>query len=393
MTDALLHHCDPKMFAVPGRTLVGDGSSRDLGPGLAAMGCAPGPVAVIADQAILSLGLAEPVLESLRTAGFSPELADGIPGEPTLGIARAAVTAVRETKPVAVVGIGGGSALDMAKLAALVAPRDEDVEAYLGTRDDVERTLPLAAVPTTAGTGSETTRISMLSVESRKVIVSSAALVPDLVALDPELLLSLPGAVTAATGLDALCHAIEAMLSTNRSPLSIASSRQGLRLITDSLERSWDHPDDIAARRGTLYGAHFAGRGLNAGVVLGHSIGYTLANRAPLAHGISCAMALPFCLRYVRRAAEPVLLEIAHEVTGQPDLDGLIEWVQQLNSALEVPRGFEAVGIAIGAAPEMAAECLEEYPRPNNPEPLELGKLTAMYEAIADGDGGTSPIG
>ena len=392
MIDGLLHRCDPTMFVAPERVLAGDGSSRELGPTLAGMGCDPGPVCVIGDQAVLSMGLADPVLDSLRGAGFSPVVADGIPGEPTLEMARGGAAAVVASEPVAVVGIGGGSALDMAKLAALVASADEDVEAYFGVRDDVDRKVRLAAVPTTAGTGSEATRISMLSHEHRKVIVSSGALVPDLVALDPELLVSMPRAVTAATGLDALCHAIEALLSTNRSPLSIASSEQGLKLIVRSLRRCWDQPDDIGARRGALYGAHFAGRGLNAGVVMGHSMGYTLANRAPLAHGISCAMALPFCLRYVRGAAEPILQEIAAEVTGQPDIDGLIEWVWNLNSDLEVPSGFESVGIAAGAAAELAEECFERYPRPNNPEPLELGKLTTLYEAVGRGDTSTAAI-
>jgi alcohol dehydrogenase class IV len=392
MSDSLLQRMVPGTFVAPQRTLIGDGCSAGLGAVIAACGWGRGPAAVVADEAVVRLGLAEPILASLASAGFPPTLLDVLAGEPTLADAGERIAAIRKLGPVVVIGVGGGSALDLAKFAALAAPRAEPVEAYVGRRDDVRRELPLAVVPTTAGTGSEVTRISMLSIDKRKAIVSSASLIPDLVALDPNLVLSLPRSVTASTGLDAFCHAVESLLSTSRTPLSIANSRQALRLVSRWLQRGCDHPNDVEARRALLYGAHFAGLGLNAGVVVGHSIGYTIASRAAVTHGISVAMALPYCVRFSRSAAEPVLAEIAEEVTGRADVDGLIKWIFEIRRDLSVPDSLPAVGIDPKFADEMAVECHQRYPRPNSPVPLELPRLRRMYEALAAGDRATAPI-
>lgn len=371
--------------------MVGDGSSQQIGAALRGLGCHLGKVAVVVDTVVLGLGLGEPVLTSLRDSGFTPETAWSTNGEPTVAEARNALAAIRSLTPVAIVGIGGGSALDLAKLVAIAATRDESIEDYSGVRDDIGRALRLVAVPTTAGTGAEATRISMINDDAGKRIISSAALIPDLVALDPQMVLSLPKSVTASTGLDALCHSVEAVLSTDRSTLSIANSHQGLRLVSRSLLRSYERPDDIEARREVLYGAHFAGLGLNAGVILGHSVGYTIANRAHVSHGISCAMALPYCVRYVLPNARPLVAEIAQGVLGRPDTDGLISWITELNRTLEVPNMI-AAGIAPGSALEMARECLERYPRPNNPVPMELKRLTTMYSAMIAGEPAVSAI-
>lgn len=392
MSDNAIRDGESRTFLAPPKVLVGDGSSAKIGDVLASMGAPPGVVAVVADEAVLRLGLARAAVASLERAGFEPRVAASTAAEPTLDDAAQCIDAVRASGAVAVVGIGGGSALDLAKFAALAAPREDGLDSYLGTRDDVRRTLTLAAIPTTAGTGSEATRIAMLSVAKQKRIVSSAALVPDLVVLDPLLVLSLPVTVAAATGLDALCHAIESLLSTARSRLSVADSQQGLRLVARWLRQSCSDPRDVEARRNVLYGAHFAGRGLNAGVVLGHSIGYTIANRTSIAHGISCAMALPYCLRYERSSGDGAVIEIAVQTLGVADADALVAWLFQLNRDLGVPRSLAAAGIVAPHAAEMAQECLERYPRPNNPTPLELGRLTALYEAMRDGDLATGAI-
>jgi alcohol dehydrogenase class IV len=172
----------------------------------------------------------------------------------------------------------------------------------------------------------------------------------------------------------------------------MANSRQGLRLVANWLRQSYEQPGDVEARRGVLYGAHFAGRGLNAGVVLGHSIGYTIANRAAVSHGISCAMALPYCLRYALPAAETMLGEAAFEAIGRRDVSALLSWIWQLNDDLNVPATLSGVGID-ASAEELADECMERYPRPNNPAPLERRRLVAMYRAMADGDRAAAPFG
>lgn len=374
----------PRTFLAPQRVISGDQSIAGLGRTFADLDWPKGGVFVVIDQALAGSGLAAPALASLEAEGYQPVIAEEVRAEPSAGNAREALTRARASRPVAVVGIGGGSAIDLAKFVALVLEEDRDITAFFGVTE-VRRQVRLVAVPTTTGTGAEVTRIAMLSEAKRKIIVSSPDLVPDLVILDPALVSGLPPAVLAATGLDALCHAMESMLSTNRSALSLSSSRQALRIVAKWLLRGYQSPADKDARRAMLYAAHFAGLGLNAGVVLGHSIGYTIASRTTLPHGITCAMALPACLRYARPASETMLALIAEDVTGSPDIDGLLSWVMDLNDALGVPDSLASAGIHPAEVALMARECVERYPRPNNPRPLEIDPIDDLYQHLAAG--------
>ena len=188
--------------------------------------------------------------------------------------------------------------MDLAKVMALLATNDGPIESHVGADLPEKPPVPFALVPTTAGTGAETTRIAMLAAESGKRIVSHRMLVPLVAALDVDLVMTLPASVTSATGMDALTHAAESFLSTSSSVLSTSMSLRAAQLLSEWLPLAYAQPDDRKARRATLYGAFLAGLSLNAGAVLGHSMAYTVANRAHAAHGVTTAMALPFCLAY-----------------------------------------------------------------------------------------------
>ncbi|MGV9254372.1 iron-containing alcohol dehydrogenase family protein [Streptomyces sp. NPDC003697] len=388
MTEACLLAVEARDYLTPRQVIVGDGGAARLGDGLLRWGARQGAVAVISDRVVAEQGIAETTLQGLRAAGFDPRVFAEVEGEPTLATAEAALEFVRAVRATAVVGIGGGSAMDVAKIAALAAGSGGQVVDYLGVDADASAPLPLALVPTTTGTGAEVTRISMLSDRGKKVISSHRLLVPTIAVLDVDLVVGLPSAVTASTGMDAFAHAAEAFLSTNRSSLSVDASLRAIALLREHLPRAVRDGEDRTARRATLYGAHLAGNALNAGVVLGHSLAYTIANRKPLPHGVTCAIALPYCLAYNAQAPVPALDRLARAITGgrSDRLTDAAEYVAELTTSLGMPSTLRQVGIGEDQVAEMATECMERYPRPTNPRPFERDGLTALVAAMHGGD-------
>ena len=205
--------------------------------------------------------------------------------------------------------------------------------------------------------------------------------------LDPMLLTGLPPSVTAATGMDAIAHAVEAFMSLNRSPLTAQASLNAIALMREWLPRAVADGGDLDARRATLFGAHYAGLALNAGVVLGHSLAYAIANRQHLPHGVTCAIALPYCVAYNAGGTFTGADELALALTqGRSNrLEDASFELQQLTADLGLPQSLAEVGIPITMAEEMARECIERYPRPTNPRAFDLTALTNLIKGMASG--------
>jgi alcohol dehydrogenase class IV len=371
-------------FLSPREVRAGDGAAATVGELVARWASPPGRVLLVCDPALPGLGLTGAVESSLADAGFEVDVFAEVTAEPDVAVAAAAADQVHRGDHVAVVGMGGGSSMDVAKVAAALATNPGDVAGIVGADRIATAPLPLVLVPTTAGTGAEATRIAILSEAGEKRIVNSAHLVPVAAVLDPLLVAGLPPAITASTGLDALSHAIEALLATSASALTARMSLEALELLATALPQAFADGSDLHARRGTLYGAYLAGLALNAGVVLGHSIAYTIANRVHLPHGITAAMALPYCLAYDATATAPQLEAI---VAKLPGADGdVYRWLADLNSTLGVPPSLRVAGIPADEITAMAAECEQSYPRPTNPVPLEREPLTELYRHLWSGD-------
>jgi alcohol dehydrogenase class IV len=376
-------------FLAPPRSAWGQGASALAGAELALAGADPaaGRVLFVADEAVLGLGLAGAAIDSVEAAGFSVDVRPGVGAEPTPQTIRALLPEAGAGDVAGVVALGGGSALDAAKLAgldsrfplALSAGLKADVEAPPGP--------PLVAIPTTAGTGAEATAVAMLWEGGHKRMFVNHRLIPDSVLLDPALLLELPPAITAAGGLDAISHAVESLLSTLRTPLSEAPARSALALLPTALRAAYDG-GGIRDREATLVGSYQAGLGLNASVVLGHSLAYVIAAEAGLSHGVSCAMALPYCLAHARPTSEARIAEIAAIVCADPDADAvdLVRWLLETNAAMGIPPSLEAVGVSADAVPEMARDCVESYPRPNHPRPIEVADIEVLFGEFLSGD-------
>lgn len=375
-------------YYAPREVVSGPGSSASVGLLLRRWLVSGDAVLVVRDTAVAGLGLADRLIEGLQAEGFAPSTFDDITTEPTLEMARAVLERARACGAVAVVGVGGGSCMDMAKLAATYAREPHAIEAIIADSSLTRGAMPLVLIPTTAGTGAEASRVSMVSVDGAKRIVLSQYFVPLAAVLDPLLIMSLPPSVTASGGLDAVAHAFEAYISTNATPLTESASRAAIRMMATALPRAFAVGDDEAARADTLTASHLAGWSLNAGVVLGHSIAYTIANRAHLPHGITTGMALPYALAYslpaVKGRLEVVAADVAEQSSGT--VDGLLHWLRELEGSLGAPTSLAEAGIGADQLAAMATECVRDYPRPSNPVPLTQERLEVLLGHFHEGD-------
>lgn len=382
-------------FLAPRVTVVGAGTTAALADHLPAQvaavvsGGSPPHAVVVVDDTVDQLGLHTNAVNSLEAAGLEVTVVSCGLGEPSVENAERVLAKVLDSRAGLVVGIGGGSVLDVSKAVALAAGLGMGVrEAMAASPTGPDTSLPLVLAPTTAGTGAEVTRISMLSSAGAKVIGSSPKMVPDTVVLDPDLLIGLPPKVTAFTGADALAHAVESYLSTARSVLTTEASLTAIGTIREALPAAVANPQDLDARLATLMGSYQAGLALNAGVVLGHSMAYTIANRAHLPHGITTGMCLPYCVLYNAGeidATDGALLAAAITGTRGASLADAAAAIQDLVRGFGLPTSLAEVGITAEQVEEMARECVERYPRPANPRPFDVDSLVDLYRLLFSG--------
>jgi len=282
--------------------------------------------------------------------------------------------------------------MDVAKLAAYLLASGDELDAIWGVGKAVGPRLPLALVPTTAGTGSEATPVTIITVEgAEKRGVSSPALLPDWAILDATLTLGLPREATAATGIDAMVHAIEAYTSARlKNPMSDLMAQEALRLLGANLLRACERPDDLDAREAMLRGAHLAGIAFaNAPVAGVHALAYPLGGHFHVPHGLSNALMLTHVLGHNMPAAMDayaelgVLLDPALAGEGrQAQARGLIDALDRLGKAAGVPQRLRDVGVASGDLPMLAREAMkQERLLVNNPHPITEADALRLYEA------------
>src|SRR5690606_36225746 len=290
-----------------------------------------------------------------------------------------------------VVGLGGGSAMDVAKLVAALADGRQAFAEVVGTDLLRQRRLPLACIPTTAGTGSEVTPIAIIEdteAQLKKGVVSRH-LVPDFAYLDPELTRSMPRSVTAATGIDALTHCIEAYANRFAHPVVDQWALEGIRLIGRYLKRACADGDDLEARDGMLRASHLGGQCLgpvNTAAV--HALAYPLGGEFHIAHGAANALLLPHVLRFNLQAA-PTRYANAAEALGCPrgasDAETAskgIERIEQLLQAIGLERRLSAFGISANAIPHMAAAAVTvQRLLVRNPREVTEDDAQAIYQA------------
>ena len=348
-------------------------------------------VLLVTDPGMMATGLVQRVRDGLRAAGVAVTLFDQVQADPPESIVVQAAQKARGAT--GVIGFGGGSSLDVAKLAALLAASDQPLEEAYGVGNARGPRLPLVLVPTTAGTGSEVTPISIVTTgASEKMGVVSPLLLPDLALLDPELTLGLPAHVTAATGIDAMVHAIEAYASVNpnNNPISRALAVEALGLMGRMLLRAVQKPDDLEARTGMLLGSMLAGQAFaNSPVAAVHALAYPIGGHYKVPHGLSNALVLPHVLRFNAQVAPEAYAELLPHVF--PDLramnvaDAAMKFAQNmadLSKACGLEQGLREMGIPREALPELARDAMNQTRLlVNNPRSVDEAAAMQIYEA------------
>lgn len=299
--------------AVP-EILFGAGRLAEIAPRAEALAGNGASVLVVADPALTRLGITGAMRDGLAKAGFETHLYDGFTGEPKAEDVDVAAAVARSARARLVIGLGGGTALDTAKLAACCAASGLPAAAYALCATQLPANhLPVIAVPTTAGTGAEVTSISVFAdADGMKVWAWGPELKPSLAILDPELSVALSPDMTAATGLDAIVHAIEASTNKHRSHGNDLYCHKAISLIAANLEAAVNNPADLAARGALLLGSCYGGIGIdNCGTALAHNISHAVANLAPIAHGRATGLAMLATMDWVMEANRPAFAAVA----------------------------------------------------------------------------------
>ena len=305
--------------------------------------------------------LGEPIYASIRNRGGSVFIFDKVSQEPTVEMFRTALAAARDARADAVIGLGGGSPLDVAKLVAALLRGNQHISEVFGIGKLGERTTWLGCLPTTAGTGSEVSRNAILLDEKDRLKkgVISPWLVPDAAYVDPELTYSVPAAVTAATGMDALTHCIEAYANRYAHPMIDLYALEGIRLISRNLVRAVENGADAEARSamalGSLYGGMCLGQ-VNTGAV--HALAYPLGGEFHVAHGLSNALLLPHVLEFNLPAAPGRYAEIAAAMGPEREAEQTLRLVRELSKRCGIPPHLRDFGIPEGAIERMARSAM-----------------------------------
>ncbi|MBT8001111.1 MAG: iron-containing alcohol dehydrogenase [Planktomarina temperata] len=348
-------------------------------------------VLLVTDPGMMATGLVQQATDCLRAAGVEVTLFDQVQADPPEEIVLRAAQYARSAT--GVIGFGGGSSLDVAKLAALLAASNQPLAEAYGIGNAQGPRLPLVLVPTTAGTGSEVTPISIVTTgASEKMGVVSPLLLPDLALLDPELTLGLPAHVTAATGIDAMVHAIEAYASVNanNNPISRALAVEALGLMGRMLLRAVQKPDDLEARTGMLLGSMLAGQAFaNSPVAAVHALAYPIGGHYKVPHGLSNALVLPHVLRFNAQVAPEAYAELLPHVF--PDLPAMnvaeaamkfAQGMADLSQACGLEQGLREMGIAREVLPKLARDAMNQTRLlVNNPRPVDEASAMQIYEA------------
>lgn len=344
-------------------------------------------VFVISDKNIKKLGIVDKITNYLGTKEFSIKIFDKIESDPSLSTAETATNIARQKTYDLIVGIGGGSVMDIAKIVAIMVNNSGDVNDYVTKKEFKEKALPKILIPTTAGTGSEASQAAVITLDNKqKYSFSNPLLFSDVSIIDPMLTISMPPEITASTGIDALSHAVEAIMSNSSNPVTSALSLEAIRLINDNLRTAYVKGENLKARIGMSWAALLGGMVLCAKVVYGHSIGYTISQRYELSHGASCGLALPYVMEYNLRTCVEKFISIANifgdkveSVSKIEDARKAIFAIIKLIKDVGLPSSLREAGIPKEDLPILAEELLEAYPRPNNPRPIDMKNALKIY--------------
>lgn len=371
------------------RVVFGLGTIRDLGFEAGKLG---GKRAfVVTDQILRQVGLLDQTVAGLTSGNLEVVgVFDAVPPNSEVRVVEAAAAAAQPANPDLIVALGGGSVMDTAKAMNMILVLGGNLLDQQGVNLITRPLLPLVAIPTTAGTGSEVSAGAVIkdAAQGLKLEFTSPYLMPDLALLDPEMTRTMPPAVTAATGMDALSHAIEAYLSNFANTFSNALALEAIRLIVRHLPQAVAQGDDLGARSGMAMAACLAGIAMtNAWLGMVHALAHACGGRFDVTHGVANAIFLPFGMRFNQEAVPERFLPLA-EALGVREVglsleeaaDRAIAAVQELREQVGLPARLRQVGVDPGAIPQLAEDALGDGLMVFNARPATADDLMAILE-------------
>jgi alcohol dehydrogenase len=353
-------------------------------------------VMIVTDAVLVKLGLVEPLRRALAEQGIDVAVHDGITPDPTYPVLQAGYEAVRAHRSDAILAVGGGSAIDAAKVIGAMAVTGKSPQKLVGMLKVTKPMLPLFAIPTTAGTGSEVTVAAVVTdpVKHSKSAVIDPKLVPLAAALDPALMKGMPKPITAATGMDALTHAIEAHINRWPHAETPLHCKSAVRMIFANLPRACANGDDLEAREAMALASFYAGLAFTKAYVgYVHAFSHKVGGMYGVPHGLANAIILPYVLDYVKDAplAEQRLAELAVVIGAGTAADArgalaqrFVERVRELNRTVGIPEKLAALkpGDVTEIARAAMIEAHRDYPVPNN---MTLAEAESLLQRLLPG--------
>ena len=378
------------LFRTTKRILFGVGSVEKIGTEAQLLKAKK--VLIITDQGVIQAGLLEGVEKSLQSVNLPFVIFDGVEPDPRIEVVEKSVEKAKKEGIDLIIGFGGGSSLDIAKVTSIMITNTGKIDSFFGIDLVPNPGVPVILIPTTAGTGSEVTPIAILSdtKEKLKKGIVSPTLFPEVAILDPKLTIGLPPSVTAFTGMDALTHAIEAYYSINATDITDLLAFKAMELLSKNLRMAYAHGENLAARSCVLEGSLLAGIAFaNAGVGAVHAFAYPLGGEFHLAHGLTNTLMLPYVMRYNILGCPYKFAQMAkafgEKVEGISELVGAeiaVRFVERLSDDLRVPRRLRDVRIPEDAIPRLAEAAMKVTRLlANNPRKVTLEDAVDIYKS------------
>lgn len=370
-------------WSFPTRVVFGAGEAGRTGEEAKALGV--GRALILTDPGVARAGVIERITRALERAGIQSATFDRVEANPTENNIEDCVRAFESEKADGVIAVGGGSPIDAAKLVVLrskvTRPWEELDDAVDGWKHVPANLPPVIALPTTAGTGSEVGRSGVLTVRStgRKTVVFSPHLIPKVAILDPELTVSMPPKVTAATGFDALTHCLEAYVCKGEHPMADAVALGGLELVAKHLVTAVTRGDDLDARGGMMKAAMMGAVAFQKGLGACHSLAHPLSSECGLHHGLANALCLPAVIEFNEGAARDRLGRIARILGANGSAGSCAEAVRELRNQVGLPNGLAQVGVAPEKLPALADLAIVDACHTLNPRPCTRDDLLMLY--------------
>ncbi len=346
---------------------------------------------VVSDPGIVAAGHTERGMESLRLAGIEPFLFDGVHENPTTEDVEAGLALAKRYQPEVLVGLGGGSSMDCAKGMNFLYTNGGRMQDYWGTGKATREMLPMIAVPTTAGTGSESQSYALITDAKTHVKMACGDKKASfrMAILDPELTVTQPAKVTALTGIDAVVHAVETYVTKRRNPVSLAFSRESWRLLEANFVRVLENPSDLEARGAMQLGSCFAGWAIeNSMLGAAHALANPLTGQFAVPHGLAVGIMLPHVVRFNGVQCGKWYGELLHASVGdngaplpEAGAEGLAEFLTELVRRAELPTQLRSCGVVADELPKLAAEAAKQWTAGHNPRSVGEVELLRLYEA------------